>query len=589
MLGLSNVLPPASPAYLPSAFDAISPDALDASKQRRLMLISVLRLALAVLLAFYLAIFTEGTGRQSNALSPGLIAVIYALVALAAIWAMQFSPIHWRGQLFAQLLADVVLIGLLVFALGGSGGGYAIIYILPIAAAASLLSWTSAMFICAVSVISLMLDGVRRSLIAQQEVDWFLMGVQGLMGFALMATMRYTAARAEHAETTERKAKLQTFLVQELQEQHIAQDNMAWLVLDAQYRVQVLNAAARSLAWQAGVVLEMGDSIAAQRLLAPWLNALTSNVEISLSWPANSDAQTLHIKAASLPHLKGYTALTMELHSARTARNQQQHLEAMGRVSASIAHEIRNPLAAISQAAELLQETTPTSSVDAPLLAMIYSNTQRIDRIVHNLLAWSHGVQAQPTVFEPVAQIAQMLGELRLGLNLNGQQVHFQTQLQTQLESSNDEGTLQVLPQVVFDTDHLYQILSNLLSNAARYATGAMGSVRVLLRSRGRYVALLVLDDGPAVDAGVQQHLFEPFQTASKQGTGLGLFLSREFAQANHASLELMLCKDTPQHPSTSKDWVLAPYTKAFVLNMPIHSAINSASNTVSNSASSKA
>jgi two-component system, NtrC family, sensor histidine kinase PilS len=581
MLGLSNALPSASPAYLPSAFDTISPDALDASKQRRLMLVSVLRLTLAVLLAFYLAIFTEGIGRQSNALSPGLIAVIYALVALAAIWALQFSPIHWRGQLFAQLLADVVLVGLLVFALGGSGGGYAIIYILPIAAAASLLSWTSAMFICAVSVISLMLDGVRRSLIAQQEVDWFLMGVQGLTGFALMAIMRYTAARAEHAETTERKAKLQTFLVQELQEQHIAQDNMAWLVLDAQYRVQVLNAAARSLAWQAGVVLEMGDSIAVQPLLAPWLKVLTSNAEISLSWPVNSDAQTLHIKSASLPHLNGYTALTMELHSARTARNQHQHLAAMGRVSASIAHEIRNPLAAISQAAELLQETTTTSSTDAPLLAMIHSNTQRIDRIVHNLLAWSHGVQAQPTVFEPVAQVAQMLGELRLGLNLNGQQVHFQTQL----ESSNDEGTLLVLPQVVFDTDHLYQILSNLLSNAARYATGEAGSVRVLLRSRGRHVALLVLDDGPAIDAGVQQHLFEPFQTASKQGTGLGLFLSREFAQANHGSLELMLRKDTPQQASTSKDWVLAPHTKAFVLNMPIHSAINSASNSASSKA----
>jgi signal transduction histidine kinase len=79
---------------------------------------------------------------------------------------------------------------------------------------------------------------------------------------------------------------------------------------------------------------------------------------------------------------------------------------------------------------------------------------------------------------------------------------------------------------------------------------------------------LLVLDDGAAIDAGVQQHLFEPFQTASKQGTGLGLFLSREFAQANHGSLELMLRKEAP----TSTDWVLKPYTKAFVLNLPVQS-----------------
>jgi two-component system sensor histidine kinase PilS (NtrC family) len=512
--------------------------------------------------------------------------VIYALVALAAIWSLQFGAMHWRGHLFAQLLADVVLIGLLVFTLGGSGGGYAIIYIVPIAAAASLLSWTSAMFICAVSIISLMLDGLRRAFIAQQEVDWFLMGVQGLIGFVLMAIMRYTAARAEHAETVQRKTQLQTLLVQELQEQHIAQDSMAWLVLDAQHRIQVLNAAARTLAWQAGAVLEIGDVITVESPLAPWLHPLVHSAETSLAWPPNSSTEVLHIKAASLPHLNGYTALTMELHSARMARNQQQHLAAMGRVSASIAHEIRNPLAAISQAAELLQETTPTSSTDAPLLAMIHSNTQRIDRIVHNLLAWSHGVQAQSTVFEPVAQVAQILGELCVGLNLNSQRVAFQTPF----ESDDMESTLVALPHVAFDTDHLYQILSNLLSNAARYATDAPGSVRVLLRRRGRHIALLVLDDGPAMDAGVQQHLFEPFQTASKQGTGLGLFLSREFAQANHGSLELMLRKETPQQASTSKDWVLAPYTKAFVLNMPVHSPSTSTSTSAgTKSASTKA
>ncbi len=543
-----------------------SQDALDTSKQRRLMLISFLRLALAVLLAFYLALFMGSAGKENNALSPGIIAVIYALVALAAIWALHFSPIHWQGQLFAQLLLDVVLIGLLVFSLGGSGGGYAIVYIVPIAAGASLLGWTSAMFICAISVLSLMLDGLRRSLIAQQEVDWFLMGMQGLIGFVIMAILRFTAARAERAETTQRKAQLQTFLVQELQDQHIAQDSMAWLVIDAQQRVQVLNAAARSLAWQAGVVLEIGDSIAAPSALNVWLQALDSPSEVSLTWPSNQDSksatktsQTLYSKASHLPHLNGYTALTLELQGARTARNQQQHLAAMGRVSASIAHEIRNPLAAISQATELLQETNDAHHADAPLLAMIHSNTQRIDRIVHNLLAWSRGMQAQVTVFEPVTQVAHILGELRIGLSLDAKLLHFQAPQDT-------EDGVDSLPPVSFDTDHLYQILSNLLNNAARYASGEPRSICITLRPRGQYVALLILDDGPAIDSTVQQHLFEPFQTASKQGTGLGLFLSREFAQANHGSLELMLRKDA----TTPANWVLAPYTKAFVLNMPV-------------------
>lgn len=539
-------------------------DSLASSKLRRFWLLTWLRVGLSVLLTLFLALTFGGGDKTSNALSPTLIAGMYALASFSELWMLYYSRIDWRNQLFGQLLVDVILIGLMVTSLGGGSGGYAILFMMPIAMAASLMNWSSAMFICAVSVLSVLIDGLRRYLLGQAGVDWVLLGVLGLAGFALMTVLRFATERTERVEAVARQAKAQAILAQELSDQHVNEDTLGWLVLDEQNTVQLLNAPARSLAWQAGVLLEVDQHIHASSPLNAWLEAVNQNTEQTIDWPPSDLAQgktqsQLHIKASVLPHMKGYTALTLELSSSRTARNRDLHLATMGRLSASIAHEIRNPLAAISQATELLQESGTLPSSDDVLLKMLLTNTQRIDRIVHNLLSWSRGIQAHPVPFQPYAAVTQMGHDICISLQLPSKRLFI-------------EPSLSNLPDVQFDEDHLYQILSNLLSNAARYAsnneqTHGETSIRIELRPRGRFVALLVLDDGEDVDASIAQHLFEPFQTASKDGTGLGLFLCREYAQANAGSLQLMT---NDPIASAGLSWVQAPYTKAFVLNMPI-------------------
>ncbi len=532
-------------------------DSLASGKVRRLWLLSLLRLLLACVLTFSLAVTVSSASKEVNVASPASLAILYALTALAAIWALNFSKINWRGQLFAQLVVDLIMIGLLVSSLGGSGGGYAILYLMPIAAAATMMGWSAAMFVCSVSVLSLMFDGFRRTVVAQHEVDWGLLGVQGIVSFGLMAALRLAADRSEKTEVQARQTQTHTRLMEGLREQHIQEDTLGWLVLDENGVVQLLNAPARAVAWQAGVILEMGASLTHYPALNTWLSASRISGESTVAWPPQGAVafpkqnEQLFIKPSSLPHLQGYTALTLELHSARSARNQHLQLAAMGRLSASIAHEIRNPLAAISQAAELMQETSELSAGDAALIKVMLTNSQRINRIVHNLLSWSHGLQAQPTRLSTQAHITQLLHEIASVLQLKSGQLQLQT-------------ATQALTDVQFDADHLYQIVSNLVGNATRFASGGAASIRVVLRPRGNYVALLVLDDGPPVDSVVKQHLFEPFQSASKQGTGLGLFLCREYALASQGSLELMTGDTNASNPS----WVQAPYTKAFVLNM---------------------
>ncbi len=539
-------------------------DSPDSSKRRRFALLTWLRFGLSILLTLSLALLFGGGDKASNALSPTFIAGTYVLASFVGLWMLLYSVIPWSIQLLGQLLVEVILIALMVASLGGGAGGYAILYMVPIAGAASLMSWSAAMFICSVSVISLFIDGLRRASLGNAQVDWVLLGVFGIAGFALMALLRLAAQRTETIETLARQAHTQARLAQELSEQHIVEETLGWLVLDELHTVRLLNAPVRSLAWQAQEILELGAVIQANSPLHVWLGALTLAGEHLVPWPpaqvVGASRDQLFIKASRLPHLPGYTALTMELGSARNAKARDLNLATMGRLSASIAHEIRNPLAAISQAAELLQESSSLPASDAPLLAMLLSNTRRIDRIVHHLLAWSRGVHANAQVFEPRAMVLELLAQIELGLKLKPNQLLIDSQ------ADSDEGSL---PAVRFDPDHLYQIMSNLLSNATRYASGAPASLRLSLKARGQFVALLLLDDGPPVDGVVAQHLFEPFQSGSNQSTGLGLFLCREYAQANHGSLQLM--------SGPADAWVSAPYTKAFVLNLPVEALGKSA------------
>lgn len=537
-------------------------DNLASSKSRRFWLLTWLRFVLASLITVLLSLL-YGADKGSDALSPAGVAALYTLTSLTALWGLYYAKLPWEQQLFGQLLVDVVLIALLVSSLGGGAGGYAILFMMPIAASASLLSWTTALLICSISVIALLVDGLRRALLNNVNVDWVLLGLLGFTGYALMAILRFTAQRTENIEEKARVAHTQAQMVQELSEQQLTEDTVGWLVLDENCTVRLLNSPTRNLAWQAGYLLEAGKTITAESPLAPWLVALKHSSEISIQWPtqqAKQDAQhtvqleTLHIKSSALPSLNGLIALTLELGSTRLARTRDMHLAAMGRLSASIAHEIRNPLAAISQAAELLQESKHLTGADEPLLAMVMANTARIDRIVHNLLAWSRGANASPVVFHPHTLVAQLAQQIGVGLGLKPDQLSI-------------EPALAALGEVQFDEDHVYQILSNLLSNAARYASGAPSSIHLAFKPRGRFVTLLVLDDGPPVAATVAAHLFEPFQTASKQGTGLGLFLCREYAQANQGGLQLLT--RSGEHTAGSA-WVSPPYTKAFALNMPL-------------------
>ncbi|MDR3086608.1 MAG: HAMP domain-containing histidine kinase [Azoarcus sp.] len=203
---------------------------------------------------------------------------------------------------------------------------------------------------------------------------------------------------------------------------------------------------------------------------------------------------------------------------------QQIKLVSLGRLTASMAHEIRNPLSAVAQAAELLCGEK-RSNMQLRLVRIINDNTRRIERMIRDVLALGRRERAQPEAL-PLAEFVTELLEER-GLRGENERTIFQADIDPGLTLGIDRA-------------HLYQILGNLVDNARRYCSGQPGSVRVEGRDAGNgQVWVHVLDDGPGIDENARTHLFEPFFTSHAKGTGLGLYIARELAEANGFSLGL--------------------------------------------------
>ncbi len=202
---------------------------------------------------------------------------------------------------------------------------------------------------------------------------------------------------------------------------------------------------------------------------------------------------------------------------------QQLKLASMGRLTASIAHEVRNPLSAIGHATALLAEDL-SAPTHARLLKIVSDNVGRVNRMVEDILQLSRKVQPNG---DPL-----YLGQLLTELKAEFQETHA---LADGIVSLGNTGTAPVR----FDALHLREVLVNLLTNAIRYASGMEGSIRmyVVTDAAGR-MELHVQDDGPGITPEIRAHLFEPFYTTSSKGTGLGLYLARELCLNNDAMLD---------------------------------------------------
>ncbi len=495
---------------------------VSSSHQQSLRLLSAARVLLAVLIAIWIPLAEQGTFRLefSDPEQFFTVSIIYLAMALT-LWALNrtLKGAH-QLQLVMSTLIDILILGILLYFAGGAKTSFAILLLAPVAAASVLATQKQALFLAAAASLVLLIEVSLRWL----EGDTFDLGsfVQaGMIGgiaFLTAFLINRLALRLAEQEriTAQRDDDLRTQF--EINQRVIAELSEGVVILDESGAPRAMNGAAEKMLGGMGVVLPQ----------------LTAGAP-SLLWhvPASGDRieGKVQLRAVSTATSNQPVLVFVQDQLEVEQRAQNLKLAAMGRLSASIAHEIRNPLSAIRHANGLLSEMQPSmegqASTMSRLTAMIESNTVRINRIVEDVLLLSkRGSGAMAAKDLPLQTpglfVKEWLEEFALQ-NLKAKQcVTVLSQSPTTLR---------------FEPNHLRQVLVNLVGNALRYSSGRPSSVMVLWRIKEQHGELLVVDDGPGLSDSQRQHLFEPFYSTEASGTGLGLFLARELCAANGAEL----------------------------------------------------
>ncbi|MFN7758904.1 MAG: sensor histidine kinase [Betaproteobacteria bacterium] len=470
-----------------------------------------------------------------NAVYLGLAVVL----ALAAFYVRQ----QILGQVAAQLAVDLVLITALVLGGGGLRGGVVALYLLPLAGASVMLPSSAAFFVCALIVLALLVDAVRQVLsTAGSDSLLFQTGLFGATLFGITALLRLLMARLAEQERLARLRGRDLENQLEINRLVIAQMEQGVLVVDAKTLVRASNLAGRVLLGLAPTMQLTGRRLSDFPSLAPLLDAFLkwraaecssgvwSNTVMLPKAPAAQDARhlgQLELRARfARPSSDSNDEFVIFLEDVRAVqeRAQQLKLAAMGRLTASIAHEIRNPLAAISHAGQLLAEVNQ-EPLQKRLSGIVRENTQRLNRLVDDVLRVARREAPMGDSITPAIFVRQWLDEFVRDRSLVAGRI-----------------VLNAEPRLVvkFEPSHLRQVLFNLVDNALRYASPKAGAVEILVERAaddGGRIKLWVLDDGPGLTPEVLGALFEPFMTTHARGTGLGLFLAREFCLANRCDL----------------------------------------------------
>ncbi len=527
---------------------------------------------------------------------PGLFArtaVTYAVLAATFGYLAATRQQHFYLQLGAQLLVDVVGLTLLMSASGGTRSGLALLMLLPIAGSAILSPALLAIGFAALCSLAILAETVWRELrYDEPSSNLLLAALFGAASFAIAIVMNRLAARLIVQERIARQRGYDLRAQIEINRLVVADMQDGVLILAADGTPRAANPAAlRMLGLDdaRALVLDgwrghVGGTAISRQFVAWRSSAGTIGGSFDLTSTASSGRDAGAADGGDGDHEDGsgrrlrvrfvapegdalasgrYVVFLEDLLRVEQ-RAQQLKLAAMGRLTASIAHEIRNPLAAIAHAGALLEEETgeqlglPFGSRNLEekragtqrMVTIVRENAQRLNRIVEEILQLSRRapVNVEPIPLDP--WLAQMIDEF----------------CRTQgCARSTVDLVMKARPTIHFNSEHLRQVLVNLLSNAIRYSSGREASVTVVVNvlanarslnatalaldatglERGddgqpliERIELVVQDDGPGIDKATRANLFEPFFTTHHRGTGLGLYLARELCLANDATLD---------------------------------------------------
>jgi two-component system sensor histidine kinase PilS (NtrC family) len=564
------------------------PDILHAPRAtfwRTLATFTITRVFIAVVLLMYLLFNAKKTFGDADHLIYWEACITYLAVAVFFVMMAVRFQTRFLVQLGAQVAADIIVISILYVTAGGGKSGLAILYLFPLAGGAILAPLVLSFFFVAAVTLTLLVESGYALLDSPADASTFQAGLYGAAFFVSVYAINRLAARLIKQEQLAAERGSELKLQEAINRLVIADMGDGILVIGRDGTVTTANPAAEKMLGMhfpyATPYLKLSDCpayVPISHAFTNWLSASNVATKNAGLYPGTViDAGDVFLKAdhhtaevvnsstfvtikppqgLSLPGSvmrPGRRELTVHL-KLRFARietdrlvedrsviflqdvseidNQAQQLKlaSMGRLTASIAHEVRNPLSAISYSASLLMEDA-ADAAQTRLLKIVADNVTRLNRMIEDILRLSRKTNRpeEPLLLTPV--ITAIVNEF--------------------VETHSIAPALITvfvadLHRVWFDEMHLHEVLLNLLSNALRYASGKPGSIGItVVRASATRLELHVEDDGASITPEVRAHLFEPFYTTSSKGTGLGLYLARELCLNNGAVLDYEYRIDT--------------------------------------------
>jgi two-component system sensor histidine kinase PilS (NtrC family) len=502
---------------------------------RVISLLNVFRLLLPMLLLllFFFDTPTRSVGSHHPALFLGVAVGYFSFGLLSTISISRRVPkIEWQAMI--QLAVDAIAMSILIHASGGISSGLATLLILPAGATATIVERRYALLGTSIVTLALLTETTVSFLQGQSSnPDYLVTGMTGASLFAITLLAVPFARRLRESEALAQQREIDLANLNELNEFIVQHLRESILVVDESDRVRLINeTAARQLK---GGPVTSGSPLTSVSphlsfLLDAWRRQTTDRRD-NVGEVVGADGGTIirpHFVSLSETGT-GPVLVFLEDTSQLAERAQQTKLAALGRLSASIAHEIRNPVGAMSHAGQLLRESPSLSSEDRHLTDIIEKNGARVSQIIENVLQLSRKEATRQERINVADWLVAFVSEYERTLLLDPASFRIET----------DADTTRL--EVEFDPSHLHQVMWNLCDNAFRHGAPAGATARIDLRvgriaSTGRPY-LEVADRGSGIDPAQAERIFEPFFTTGAAGTGLGLFISRELCQTNGALL----------------------------------------------------
>jgi two-component system, NtrC family, sensor histidine kinase PilS len=505
------------------------PEDLDALTWRPLRLLSFYRAILAGLLS--VVFFTIGNQTSMGSTDPhlyGLTCLAYLGFSLLAGTQARLRHPGYLLQAVTQLLVDIGAIVILIYASGGPSSGLGILLLVSIATSSILLPGRLALLSAAIAAIAMMANQLYLSL--QQNAihpgDFTQAGILGLVLFATAGLTSLLVRRIRTSEALARRRGIDLASMANLNAHIVQRMHAGIIVTNHDHTVRLMNDAARKLLDYRYVA--EGQS----------LENISSGLYAQLlAWRKTPEREPELLKGGKgnlLPHftLMGTAdglggMILLEDTAAMEKQAQQIKLASLGRLTASIAHEIRNPLGAISHASQLLNEENSLNPADHRLAAIIGDNTARVNAIVENILQLSRPGVAAPQTLRIREWLERFIDDFTHSGNLPPDRIHCKV--------TPDDLEIHMDPSL------LHQVVWNLCQNSIHHAApGDLTEITLLAECNigSRTPHLDIIDNGPGIDPDMTDQIFEPFFTTHSSGTGLGLYIAREICASNQATLE---------------------------------------------------